>query len=477
MPARGPVLLAAGTLLVVLLALSPAYGYHRDELYFRLLPPAWGYTDQPPLTPLLVHGISLLVDTVWAIRIPAALAAAASVVVIAAITAEVGGGRRAQALAAWGYGFADFTLQLGHVMLTASLDLLVWPLVILLVLRAVLRDRPGWWVAAGLVAGLSLYNKLLVVVLLAGLAVGLASVRAPRRWWGWAAVGGLLAVVVGSPNLVYQFTHGFPQLAMGSALSAANGVLLRPFVVPFLGALLGPTLVPFWLAGLVAIARRPAWRPLRLLYATFPTVMVLVIMMGSQFYYCYGVLAAIFAVGCIPVVEWADTRGRCALVIAAVAVNTVAGAVVSLPIVPLPVLGLTPIPAWDKVARDQVGWPRYAAEVDADGAAHAPGTVVLTANYGEAGAIERFAPALAGRVYSGHNGMHALRPPPAATSTVVAVGRGLSWLRDGFTACRTVAHLDSGLAVHSEEQGAPVRVCTGRTASMSAIWAQTAHLG
>ena len=470
-------MLAAAALLVVLLALAPAYGYHRDELYFRLLPAAWGYTDQPPLTPLLVHGISLLVDTVWAIRIPAALAAAASVVVVAGITAEAGGDRRAQALAAWGYGFADFTLQLGHVMLTASLDLLVWPLVLLLVLKGLLRDRTGWWLAAGLVAGLSLYNKLLVVVLLAGIAVGLAVLRVPGRTWLRAAAGAVLALLIGAPNLVYQVVTGYPQLAMGSALSSANGMLVRPFIVPFLTVLLGPTLVPIWVAGLVAIARRPEWRPLRLLSVAFAVAVALVIAMGSQFYYCYGVLAAVFAVGCIPVTEWASTRGRRQLVIAAVAVNAVAGAIVSLPIVPLPVLGLTPIPAWDKVARDQVGWPRYAAEVDAVAAAHQPGAAVLTANYGEAGALERFTPDLAHRVYSGHNGMHDLQPPPAGTTTVVAVGRTLSWLHGSFRSCRTVGHLDSGLAVHSEEQGAPIQVCTGRTASMASIWARAAHLG
>jgi hypothetical protein len=323
----------------------------------------------------------------------------------------------------------------------------------------------------------SLYNKLLVLVLLAGLAVGLLVVRASRRTWSWALAGALLAAVVGLPNLAYQLLHGFPQLAMGSALSAADGALVRPFVVPFLTVLLGPTLVPIWMAGLVAIVRRPSWRPLRLLAATFVTVMAFVIAMGAQFYYCYGVLAAVFAVGCIPAVEWAGTHGRRRLLTAAVVVNTVAGAVVSLPIVPLPVLGLTPIPAWDKVARDQVGWPRYAAEIDAVDAAHTPGAVVLTANYGEAGAVERFAPRLAHRVYSGHNGMHELPPPPQGTRTIVAVGRGLSWLQGAFSSCRTVAHLDSGLAVHSEEQGAPVQVCTGRTAPMRAIWARTAHLG
>lgn len=50
----GPI---AGVVVVTLLMMSPWYGYHRDELYFRMLgqTPAWGYFDQPPLTPLLAR--------------------------------------------------------------------------------------------------------------------------------------------------------------------------------------------------------------------------------------------------------------------------------------------------------------------------------------------------------------------------------------------------------------------------------------
>src|SRR3954467_6972946 len=43
--AVAPALLAMS---VALLLTAGRYGYHRDELYFRMLPPAWGYVDHHP---------------------------------------------------------------------------------------------------------------------------------------------------------------------------------------------------------------------------------------------------------------------------------------------------------------------------------------------------------------------------------------------------------------------------------------------
>jgi len=148
MPARPalasvPVWSAVALIGVVLTALSPRYGYHRDELYFRMLKPAWNYVDQPPFTPWLARLTShLIADQVWAIRIPATLCLMGSVLVIAFVTRELGGGVAAQTISAWGYAFGALPLSMGHVLLTASIDLVIWPLTTLFVIRALLRDQP-----------------------------------------------------------------------------------------------------------------------------------------------------------------------------------------------------------------------------------------------------------------------------------------------------------------------------------------------
>jgi hypothetical protein len=104
---------------VVLMALSGLYGFHRDELYFldaaRHL--QGGYVDQPILTPLLAR-MALSLFGVWlpGLRVWAALAVAATVVVGALLARELGGGRRAQLLAAIATATMPAVLGAGHLM-------------------------------------------------------------------------------------------------------------------------------------------------------------------------------------------------------------------------------------------------------------------------------------------------------------------------------------------------------------------------
>ena len=276
-----------------------------------------------------------------------------------------------------------------------------------------------------------------------------------------------VALLVSAPNLVYQATHDWPQLSMGAALAEENAGEVRVVMWPFLALILGPPLVPIWVAGLIALA------------VSFPVLLLLVFLMGAQFYYPLGLVAVLFAAGCVPAAEWMLGRRR-TLAVAAVALNAAVSLVLALPLVPLQSVGDTPIPGINQIARDTVGWPAYVRQVagayETVPASERETTVIVTSNYGEAGAVDRYGgPYDLPPVYSGHNELFYAGGPPASVTTVVFVGGQLERARHYFASCEDRSRLDNGVDVENEEQGQPVAVCTEPIGGWSAVWPALRH--
>lgn len=479
-PVWWPVVAAAAVAQAVVLTLgSTGYGYHRDELYFRMLPSAWGYVDQPPLTPFLARLTTHLADEPWALRLPATLAAAASVVLIALVARELGGGRGAQALAAWGYAFAAIPLMLGHLLLTSTIDLALLALVVLAVLRATGGDQ-RWWLVAGVVAGLTTYNRLLVAVVVAALGIGILALG-PRRSLRtpWLAAGAAAGLLLALPNLLYQATHDWPQLAMGRALSDNNAADVRSQLPRLLLVMLGPPLVLVWGTGLVWLLRGPRRTTVGYLAVACVLLIAFTYASGAQPHYPAHLLSVAYAAGCVPVARWLGRR-RWAAVTAGVlvAVNAAVSVVLAVPVVPVGTVGSTPVADIGPLVADQVGWPRYVAQVAA-AYRSAPGhpTQVVTSNYGEAGALARYGKPLGlPRPLSGQNALADVARPPDGTRTVLVVGYQLQSVRDLFASCRVLTRLDNGVGVDTEEQGAPVAVCTGPRLPWDRLWPRFHHL-
>ncbi len=465
---------------VVLTLGSVGYGYHRDELYFRMLPPSWGYVDQPPLTPLLARLSAQLGDHPWVLRVPATAAAAGSVVVVALIARRLGGGRGAQMLCAWGYAFGAMPLMMGHLLVTSTIDLLLLALVVLLVLRAV--DEPRWWLAAAAAAGCATYNRLLVVVLAAGLVLGLLVLgpRAPlRSRWFW--LGGLLAAVLAAPAVAYQATHDWPQLAMGAALGENNADDVRIVFLPLLLLMLGPPLVVVWAVGVGWLLRGERRGRHGFLVVAFAVMLVFTFVGGAQPHYPIHLLAVMYAAGCVPVAQW--LRGRNAwrvVAVGLVALNAAVSCLLALPVISVGRVGDTPIAGVSPLVGDQVGWPAYAdqmaAAYDQAGGAGA-GVQVITSNYGEAGAVARFGPRLGlPLAFSGHNSLHDLARPPDGTEVVVLVGGQFGSVEREFASCDIVDRLDNGVGVDNEEQGQPVAICRRPLQPWAVLWPHFKHL-
>jgi hypothetical protein len=480
-----PVLATSATVFGVLVALSPWYGYYRDELYFRLLAehPGWGYIDQPPLTPMLAKAsIWLFGDTVTAVRIPAALATAVTVILAALIAAEMGGGRWAQLLTALATATGLYPLLVGHTLLTSSADMVAWVAVWLLATRALLRREPRYWPAAGAVFGAALFNKYLIVLLGVGIVAGLA-LFGPRRVLRekWFLAGLALAVVIGCPNLIYQALNGWPQLQMASALSNEAGMSNRVFTLPGQLVLIGLPMVPVLLAGMLGMFRARRWRPVRPLAAAHLVVLALVLATNGRLDYAAASLVPILAAGVVRLEPWASREPGKSWMSAGIAVNGLCSVLIVLPVLPPQILEHTPIPKVNPEARDVVGWPHLVTEVARVQHGLPPSVrssdVLLAHDYGQAGALERFGGSYdLPDVYSGHNELAQWRPPESATS-VVAVGVDPATLAGFFSACHVAEWSKIGAQSVAKGANIPITVCRERHVPWTVIWPQLTHLG
>jgi hypothetical protein len=101
--------------------------------------------------------------------------------------------------------------------------------------------------------------------------------------------------------------------------------------------------------------------------------------------------------------------------------------------------------------------------------------VLFTGNYGEAGAIDRYGPALGLlRAYSAHNAYARFGVPPDGAAPVVVLGYADP--TNDFEECRTAATIDNGVGLENEEQGGTVFVCARPRQPWSELWANLRHL-
>ena len=487
--ARRPLLAVAAAVAALLVATSSRYGYHRDELYFLVAGrhADWGYPDQPPLTPVLARlADSIGPGSLVVLRLPSALASAAVVLLAGAIARELGGGRRAQLVAAACAAVSAVTLVTGHLLSTTTFDVLFSTLVCWLLVRAA-RTREHWLLLpAGLALGIGMLNKLQVGFLAAALLAGLA-MAGPRRLLrsSWLPAAGVVAAVCAAPYLVWQALNGWPQLDLARAIAAEGDLGGRLGFLPFQLLMVSPLLVPVWVAGLVMLLRSPAMRPYRFLAAGYLLLAAFYLVTGGKAYYLAGMYPALLGAGAVAVDGWLGRVGggaaaRLRTLSAAIAVSGLVAAVIGLPLLPARALG--PVLPVNYDAGEQVGWPRYVDQVAAvwaglSSSQRATG-LVLADNYGEAGAIDRYGPARGlPPAYSGHNGLAEWRVPIGQAGPVLLVGYADDAVRSRlFGSCSQQATLDNGLGLDTDEQGQPVWVCGSPPRPWAQTWPEVRHL-
>ncbi|SEG92048.1 Dolichyl-phosphate-mannose-protein mannosyltransferase [Thermomonospora echinospora] len=482
-----PVLLIAGTLGAVLLVFSARYGYHRDELYFRVAARHldWGYPDQPPLVPLLARAITAVFgDSLVMLRVPSALAAAAGVVVAALTARELGGAKRAQLLTAGAYAVCPFAVAIGHLLSTATFDVLLSTVVAWLAVRWVRTRDQRLLLAIGAVAGLAVNVKYLAGMLLAALVAGLL-LAGPRDFLRRPMLfaGAAVLVLAAVPGLLWQARHGWPQLEMSERIAEEGDFGGRAGFVPFQLLLTGVVLSWLWIYGLWRLLRSPDLARHRFLGYGYLLLCALFLVTAGKPYYLAGLWAALWAAGAVEVERRGAPRGwGWAVSVPAYAITAVVTVATTLPVYPVDRLADTPQPAINADASETVGWPRFAAEVARVHRSLPPDersrAIILTANYGEAGALDLYGPDLGlPRPYSAHNGYWYFGRPADTGGPVIVVGpEGSAALQRHWTEVTVAGRIDNGVGLDNDEQGLPVWVCRGQREPWAVLWPRLKHL-
>jgi 4-amino-4-deoxy-L-arabinose transferase-like glycosyltransferase len=468
----GILLLLATVFIVLHVATSGPYGFHRDEL--ATLDDArhleWGFVAYPPLTPaagrlaLALFGISTL-----GIRLLPILALAWVLVLSGLMARELGGSRRSQVLAALAVAIVPIVAIQTAVLQYVSFDYLWGVLLTYLLLRLLNTEDLRWWVPIGAVIGLGMMTKYTMAFFVTGLVAGMLVTgvfeKKIRRQllspWLWAGVA--VSILIFLPNLIWQIQHHFISLDMLRHIHTRDvgqgrtrGFLPEQLYV-CVSALLSPLVFMglwFYFSG--------RGRKCRLLGWMFVFTMLLFVVAQARSYYPGPLYPVLLAAGSVMWERWVAARAR----VWALAIQSVTWFLVAASAV-LSFAFMTPIAPinsalWNATSKlqdnfkEEIGWTDLVATVarvyGAIPASERTGTGIIVGNYGEAGAINLLGPHYGlPPAISGTNSAWYRSYPQNQPQTLIAIGLDDDFLKEHFERCELVAHNTNPYGVINEE--------------------------
>ena len=473
----------------------------RDELYYVAAGQhlSAGYVEYPPFVAwvaALVH--ATIGDSVFALRLLPALAGALMVLLVADMVAQMGGGLEAQVLAAFAIALGPVFIGSSGLLSMDPFDQFWWTVVAWLMLRMLIRQEPRMWLWLGVAIGLGLLTKLTMGFFVVALLLGLLLSGQRRLLFNrWIIFGGGIALVLLSPYLVWQAQHGFPVLEY-TRIYATTGKTFQATPLQYLAqqvVTVNLLALPLWLAGLYHLFFRQWAKPYRAFGWAYIFLYVFFNIQEAKFYWLSPAYPMLFATGAYGLERWIQQKPRWAWLqptqLWAVIISGLLFVPFSIPILPAQTFiaisdalgGINQVKtenlqssALPQSYADRYGWHDMALAVK-----HAYDTLtpqekaqacVFTSNYGEAGAVDYFGPALGlPRAISGHNSYFIWGPQGCTGQVLITVNVRLQDLQTGVNSVTPAGETSCTYCMPFENH-APIYITRGLKAPIDQLWPQ-----
>jgi hypothetical protein len=472
------------------------YGYFIDELYFlacskRL---AFGYIDQPPLSiALLALMQKLFGSSMIVVRLLPALSISATVFVTVLIARRLGGSLASMLLAGLGVMVMPVLLVFGSFYSMNAYEPLIWTTVVFFVAKMIQEQNPKYWLHIGILMGLGLEMKHTIVLYGIALLIGfLISDQRKLLFNRWILWGGLACFILILPNLVWQYVNHFPSLELYSNSFSSKNInksYLQVIVEQIV--FVNPFTFLLWISGLIVLLT-PWGKPYRLmLIAYFFLLLVILAGHSSRPDRIASIYTFFMASGAVALEQFLKSYWKRVAQIS-IAVLLITGGIlltpVFCPILPpqtmkpyLAAIGLhfdieegkkgEPIPQW---LADRIGWHELAADVaqvyQALPESEKQNVVIISTNYGEAGALELYGPEFGlPPVFATHNSFHSWGPPSDSVGTYIGVMIDIDDVRPRFESVQEakVFHCPD---CTRPQQNIPIYILRGPKFSIKKAW-------
>lgn len=283
------------------LVVNPVYELHRDEFLHldQAKHLAWGFHSVPPFTSWVSWIILQLGNSFFWVRFFPALFGALTLFVVWKTIESLKGSTYAYILAITAL-LLSVLLRINILYQPNAFDILAWTLIYFCVIRYVQTEKNKWLYFLAFSFALGFLNKYNIVFCLAGLLPAILLSKHRKVFLNkhlYYAI--ILALVLISPNLLWQYQNDFPvikhmkELADTQLVHVQRSAFVKEQILYFIGSIF------IIIAAFISFLKFETFKPYRFLLMAFVLTIAIFLTLKAKPYYAIGLYPIFFAFGAV----------------------------------------------------------------------------------------------------------------------------------------------------------------------------------